>query len=98
MADVQLHDFGDRSDEFDIVVVESMTRVDRQSQRCGQMGGRSQSFELARARGAFGICERAGMQFDYRRSCPLRGLDLQVAGIDEQRHPDARRAESLARL
>ena len=48
MSYVQFDDFGDRRDRFDVVIVEPVTRIDRDSQRGRQFRSAAQAFEFTR--------------------------------------------------
>src|SRR5690349_1664950 len=95
MADVELDNVANGRHRLDIVVVESMARMDCDSEPCGEPCCHPQAFQLFGLLRTFMIGVSARMQLHNRRPDPGCGLDLPRLRINEQGHPDTVTAEGL---
>ncbi len=96
MADVQLDDFRDGRDWLHVVVVEPVARVDGQAYPRAETRGLGNPHQLDRLPlvGRIGI--GSGVQFDDRRACRERCLELRRLRVHEQRDTDAGFAQRCA--
>ena len=98
VADVEFDDLRQRGDRLGAGVVEAVAGMDFEAETLAQASRpRGCAAIRRRLRAVSPSSERmapgAGVDFDHRRAERGRRLDLRRLGGDEQRHPDAGRAQ-----
>ena len=87
VADVEVGEVGDTSDQRDIGVVDAVTCIDLESGLVGMGSGLDEAMEFEELRLSLGVRKSAGVQFDHIGAEGERCIDLSVVGFDE--HADS---------
>jgi hypothetical protein len=96
MTDIQFHDFGNRGDGLNVVIVQAMTGMHGQTEARCMTSRCFDALQLASAMLADGFSISTGVQLDDRRSSANCCFQLRRLRIDEQRNANARLRELAA--